>query len=38
MPYGDPWLSQQYYLSFPSAVRLSGFLQLGSAIGLSYPL
>ena len=34
MPYGDPWHSQQYYLSFPSAVRLSGFLQLGSAIAL----
>jgi len=34
MPYGNPWLSQQYFLSFPSVVRLSGFLQLGSAITL----
>lgn len=34
MPYGDPWLSQQYFLSFPSVVRLSGFLQLGAAITL----
>jgi len=34
MPYGDPWHSQQYYLSFASTVRLSGFLQLGSAIAL----
>jgi hypothetical protein len=34
MPYGDPWHSQQYYLSFAPAVRLSGFLQLGAAIVL----
>jgi hypothetical protein len=34
IPYGDPWSSQQYFLSFPSVVRLSGFLQLGAAITL----
>jgi hypothetical protein len=35
MPYGNPWLSQQYFLTFPYVVRLSGFLQLGSAIALA---
>jgi len=34
MPYGNPWSSQQYFLSFPSAVRLSGFFQLGASITL----
>lgn len=34
MPYGNPQQSQQYFLSFPFAVRLSGFLQLGASITL----